>query len=115
MRVPKLGASGVPGNNWLPATGDRIRCARQAQKEGVFGYDAPASTLIENFDVISKQVTMLHYSEDLGLEPAFVNLRPSASFFETSKAAEVPEPENEAKVLMEKQHGPPRLKLKAGS
>lgn len=98
-----------------PATGDRIRCARRAAKEGVFSHEAPASSLFENFEAISKQVTMLHYADDMGLPLELVSFRPSSSFFETSKAApDVSDLESEAKLALEKQHGAPRLKLKGG-
>jgi len=50
-----------------PSHGDRIRRARQAGEPGVFHLQAPASTLFTNFDVVSKQVTFLHYTDDIGL------------------------------------------------
>jgi hypothetical protein len=48
-----------------PSNGDRIRCARQANDPGVFHLDVPASALFSNFDVVAKQVTLLHYADDL--------------------------------------------------
>jgi Zn-dependent protease with chaperone function len=59
-----------------PSDGDRIRRARQAQAPGVFHLDLPAGALFSRFDVVSKQVTQLHYSEDLGLSVDQSNLRP---------------------------------------
>lgn len=50
-----------------PSHGDRIRRARQAGEPGVFHFDAPASVLFSNFEVPAKQVTLLHYQDDLGL------------------------------------------------
>ncbi len=50
-----------------PSDGDRIRCARLAAETGVFHLEFPASVLFANFEVISKQVTSLHYSDDIGL------------------------------------------------
>ena len=50
-----------------PSPADRIRKARQAGEAGIFDVDAPAQDLFANFDVVSKQVTYLHYSEDLGI------------------------------------------------
>ncbi|MEI9865235.1 MAG: M48 family metalloprotease [Limisphaerales bacterium] len=50
-----------------PSAGDRIRCARQAGEPGVFHLDHPAALLFANFEAVSKQVTFLHYSDDLGL------------------------------------------------
>lgn len=59
-----------------PSDGDRIRRARQAREPGVFHLDLPASVLFSRFDVVSKQVTQLHYAEDLGLSVDQSNLRP---------------------------------------
>jgi Zn-dependent protease with chaperone function len=50
-----------------PANGDRIRRARQAEDPGIFQLDLPASILFSNFEAVSKQVTLLHYTEDLGI------------------------------------------------
>ena len=62
-----------------PSDGDRIRKARQAGEPGVFQLDLPASVLFSHFDVVSKQVTHLHYAEDLGLRFDGSNLRPLRS------------------------------------
>ncbi len=59
-----------------PSAGDRIRRARQAGDPGVFHLDAPGSVLFSRFDIVSKQVTYLHYKEDLGLPIDGSNLRP---------------------------------------
>jgi hypothetical protein len=59
-----------------PSDGDRIRRARQAGDPGVFHLDLPASVLFSYFDIVSKQVTYLHYAEDLGLVFDTANLRP---------------------------------------
>src|SRR5439155_26702411 len=56
--------------------GDRIRMARRAGEPGVFHLDLPASVLFSRFDIVSKQVTHLHYAEDLDLVFEDVNLRP---------------------------------------
>ena len=50
-----------------PSNGDRIRRARQAAEPGVFTLEIPAHLLFSNFDVISRQVTALHYTDDFGL------------------------------------------------
>jgi hypothetical protein len=50
-----------------PSSGDRIRCARQVQEPGVFHLQEPACALFNNFEVLSKQLTQLHYSDDIGL------------------------------------------------
>lgn len=59
-----------------PSTGDRLRRARQAAEPGVFHLDKPASTLFSHFDVVSRQVTQLHYTDDLGLSMMAAKLRP---------------------------------------
>ena len=50
-----------------PSDGDRIRCARRAAEPGIFHLDFPASFLFSNFEGASKQITLLHYAEDLGI------------------------------------------------
>jgi len=50
-----------------PSDGDRIRRARQAAEPGVFHPDLPASVLFSNFEGASRQITLLHYAEDLGI------------------------------------------------
>jgi Zn-dependent protease with chaperone function len=59
-----------------PSDGDRIRRARQDGDAGVFHLELPASVLFSHFDIVSKQVTHLHYAEDLGLAFDAANLRP---------------------------------------
>ncbi len=58
-----------------PSDGDRIRRARQAGNPGVFHLELPASVLFSRFDIVSKQVTHLHYTDDLGLAFDASNLR----------------------------------------
>ena len=50
--------------------------ARSSARPGIFHRDQPAQTLFSHFGVVAKQVTHLHYSEDLGLVFDAVNLRP---------------------------------------
>jgi len=59
-----------------PSDGDRIRRARRAGEPGVFHLEQPASVLLSHFDVVAKQVTQLHYAEDLGLDFDPAMLRP---------------------------------------
>jgi hypothetical protein len=94
-----------------PASGDRIRGARLMQKDGVFSLDAPATELFANFPVLSHQVSLLHYTDDLDLPLPLIQLRPTQAFFE-SKAPE-PEPPNHAREELEKAFGPARLRLKS--
>ena len=57
-----------------PSNGDRIRAARQAGLPGVFNLDAPATALFANFEAVSKQVSYLHYEDDLGLPMGLAKL-----------------------------------------
>jgi len=46
------------------------------QGPGVFGLDGPATALFSNFDVVARQVTLLHYTDDLGLPQPLIKLMP---------------------------------------
>ena len=59
-----------------PSNGDRIRRARQADLAGIFHLDSPASALFSRFEILAKQVTLLHYSDDLGIPLFMAKLRP---------------------------------------
>jgi len=59
-----------------PSNGDRIRRARQAGEPGVVSLTAPARGLFANFEVVSKQVTQLHYADDLDIPPGLAKLVP---------------------------------------
>jgi Zn-dependent protease with chaperone function len=59
-----------------PSNGDRIRAARRAADPGVFRCDRPATVLFSKFDVPAKHVTMLHYSDDLGIPVGLARLVP---------------------------------------
>lgn len=59
-----------------PSNGDRIRAARRASDPGIFQCDLPATALFANFDVPSRQVTALHYSDDLGIPMGMARLLP---------------------------------------
>jgi hypothetical protein len=89
-----------------PSNGDRIRAARRADEPGVFRCDLPATMLFANFEVPSKQVTLLHYSDDLEIPPGLARLVPLKPISEPG--AEL-EPMEEIKELA----GPgPRLRLR---
>ena len=62
-----------------PSPGDSIRQARQAGEPGVFDLDFPATMLFANFTAVSKQVTFLHYVDDLGLNCDMAALGPVAA------------------------------------
>ena len=59
-----------------PSDGDRIRRARLANEPGVFHLDRPARELLCCFAVLAKQVTHLHYSDDLGIPVELAKLMP---------------------------------------
>ncbi len=69
-----LGATGAFDTH--PSNGDRIRRARQAAEPGFFQLDGPASALFANFEVPAKQVTLLHYTDDLGIPILAAKLQP---------------------------------------
>ncbi len=74
-----LDTLGMGRTRWFdshPADGDRIRRARKAAEPGVVHLDLPAAVLFSNFEAISKQISYLHYGEDLEIpvDPAY--LRP---------------------------------------
>jgi hypothetical protein len=99
-----------------PASGDRIRCARRANKPGVFSVDEPATALFTNFEAVARQVTLLHYSDDLGITQLLIRMRPVETFFETSRTEMVqPEPVEESRAAAMKAFGPAKLKLKTAA
>jgi Zn-dependent protease with chaperone function len=56
-----------------PSHAGRIQRARLANLPGLFQMDGPASALFANFDALARQVTLLHYTDDLRL-PALTGL-----------------------------------------
>ncbi|HEY1490691.1 MAG TPA: hypothetical protein VGF90_06595, partial [Verrucomicrobiae bacterium] len=50
-----------------PSPADRIRQARRAGEPGIFNDDRPASSLFASFEHPSRFVTLLHYTDDVGL------------------------------------------------
>jgi len=50
-----------------PAPADRIRRARQANEPGIFHDDRPATSLFASFEHPARFVTLLHYTENLGI------------------------------------------------
>jgi transcriptional regulator with XRE-family HTH domain len=50
-----------------PSPADRIRQARRAQDPGAFHDDRPASSLFTSFEHPARFVTLLHYTDDLGI------------------------------------------------
>ena len=61
----RLGLSRTGFFDTHPSDGDRIRRARRAGEPGVFSLDLPATILFSNFEVISKQITHIHYIDEL--------------------------------------------------
>jgi hypothetical protein len=79
-----------------PSNGDRIRAARRADEPGVFRCDLPATLLFTNFEVPAKQVTILHYSDDLEIPPGLARLVPLQPI---SEPISEPEPVEEMKAM----------------
>lgn len=52
-----------------PPDGERLRRAREADAPGLLRLDLPATALFSDFDTLARQVTLLHYVEDLRLPP----------------------------------------------
>lgn len=50
-----------------PSSADRIRRARQAGDPGIFHDERPATDLFSSFDHPARFVTLLHYTDDLGI------------------------------------------------
>jgi len=69
-----------------PSPGDRIRQARKAGEPGIFHLDFPAALLFANFEAVSKQVTFLHYADDIGLDCDLSTLVPVAPLEQTTSA-----------------------------
>jgi hypothetical protein len=69
-----LGATGLFDTH--PSKGDRIRRARRAAQPGVCHLEGPASSLFASFAVPAKQVTLLHYQDDLGIPAIAAKLVP---------------------------------------
>ena len=67
-----LGKTGLLDTH--PSTADRVRRARRTGAAGYEISDAPARTLFENFDGLSRLVTMAHYEDDLEIpaKPEFL-------------------------------------------
>jgi Zn-dependent protease with chaperone function len=61
-----------------PSDGDRIRRARQAGEAGIFHLTQPAKLLFANFEAVSKQVTSIHYTDEIGLKFDHAALQPVA-------------------------------------
>ena len=53
-----------------PSPADRMQRPRQIAAPGIVEGDAPAKTLFENFDTISRLVTLAHYEDDLNVPTA---------------------------------------------
>lgn len=81
---------GLAPTGWFdthPSKGDRIRRARQAAEAGVFHLDGPASVLFSKFEIPAKQVTLLHYTDDLGIDTTAARLVPVKSSSRTGAEA----------------------------
>lgn len=97
-----------------PASGDRIRCARRANQPGVFALGLPATRLFANFDALARQVSLLHYVDDLEIPQPLIKLRSAEKFFETAGATKESEAAAEGEKEKLRKLGPAKLRLSAG-
>ena len=74
-----------------PSSVDRIRRARQVAEPGMDISDEPARQLFENFDAISRLVTLAHYEDDLNVPTSPDFLIPLEAVI-TGVATTVPKP-----------------------
>ena len=63
-----------------PSDDERIQRARQAGRPGAGFIDAPALVLFSDFEMVARQATYFHYTENLGLTLESSNLVPNRSF-----------------------------------
>jgi Zn-dependent protease with chaperone function len=71
---------GFAKTGWLdthPCDAERIQRARMAEEPGVFDLELPATELFVNFEAVARQVTMLHYTDDLNIPIAIGKLVPA--------------------------------------
>ena len=102
-----LGATGIFDTH--PSQGDRIRRARRAAEPGVFHLDGPACSLFGSFDIPARQVTLLHYADDLGIPTVAAKLVPEKpSSTATSEPASATEPADPPQTAGAK----PKVRLK---
>ena len=80
-----------------PSHGDRIRRARQANEPGIFSLDVPAIALFANFEVLARQVSLLHYTDDMGLPAQMIRTRPVSGYEEKRPEPETTEPAGQRK------------------
>lgn len=73
-----------------PSNGDRIRRARLANQPGVFHFEGNSRDLFSNFDVVARQVTILHYEDDLGIPMGMAKLTPLEVLVRASATDAVP-------------------------
>lgn len=62
-----------------PSDGDRLRRARETNDPGIFGEEQPATALFAHYGLLAKEVSYVHYVEELGLDLDLgdANLRPT--------------------------------------
>ncbi len=91
-----------------PSVADRVRAARQLGSPGVFHLDWPATSLFQNFDVLSRQVTLTFYRDEVGLPVTDDHLIPSSA--PTEGAAKPPTgeaPRERPKIRLKVNPAPP--------
>jgi len=87
------GAAGMEKTRILdthPGTADRVRRARQLSDSGLDISDAPARELLENFDGLSRLVTLAHYEDDLNVPTSPDFLIPLEAVIRATEAPAAP-------------------------
>lgn len=104
--------AGLRPTRWYdshPSMADRIRRARQLAAPGVFHLEWPSTSLFQNFEALSRQVTLVHYREEVGVPILESNLVPVHA---PEKPAE-PEPAPEETAAAPEPDGKrPRIRLR---
>lgn len=76
-----------------PSAADRIREARLSAEPGYFTSEAPARDLFENFNMISRLVTLAHYEDDLNVPTTEDFLIPLEALIKEGGPAPKPQPQ----------------------
>ena len=81
-----------------PSPADRIRRARMAGEPGIFHDDRPASSLFASFEHPARFVTLLHYTDNLGIPvtaPMLLHVESTQPLTDRGYAAVAPSPADE--------------------
>ena len=110
-RIKLEDQAGLEPTHWYdthPSLADRIRRARQLAKPGVFHLEWPSTSLFQNFEALSRQVTIIFYRDEVGLPIEESQL---VSVHAPAKPAE-PVPEELPAAPPSDPANPPRIRLR---